>query len=263
MKIFCWNINSIRTRTGILEKLVLDHLPDIILLQETKCMDEAFPREFVFDLGYNSYTFGQKSYNGVAILSKTPVEDISTEFVAQNSDARYIEGRVPFAGEMITVASVYVPNGFEPKSDKFQYKMKFFKALEEKFENAIATQEKYIIGGDLNVAPEANDVYDAKYLDGKIGFHIAERAWFRRFQNLGMVDAYRVFNGDSCEFSWWDYRTRGFDTGKGMRIDHILTTPNMLNNVTSAGIYSEYRGLEKPSDHTPIFVELDGDALPS
>ena len=257
MKIFCWNINSIRIRTNILEKLVQEYNPDIILLQETKCMDESFPTEFVFDLGYNSYIFGQKSYNGVAILSKTPMEDISTSFAAQNSDARYIEGRVQFNNEMVTIASVYVPNGFEPRSEKFQYKMNFFEALQQKFQDAIESGEKYIIGGDFNVAPEQNDVYDSKYLDGKIGFHIDERAWFRKFESVGMVDTYRILNGDSCEFSWWDYRTKGFDTGKGMRIDHILVTPNMLNSVNKSGICADFRGLEKPSDHAPIFIELE------
>lgn len=257
MKIFCWNVNSIRIRTHILEKLVAEFAPDVILLQETKCVDESFPTEFVFDLGYNSYVFGQKSYNGVAILSKTPMEDISTTFIAQNSDARYIEGRIAFKEQMVTIASVYVPNGYEPKSDKFQFKMNFFEALAKKFENAIKDGEQYIIGGDFNVAPEAIDVYDAKYLDGKIGFHIDERTWFRKFENIGMADTYRILNPNVCEFSWWDYRTKGFDTGKGMRIDQILTTPTLLNNISNAGICTNYRGLEKPSDHTPIFVELE------
>lgn len=256
MKVFCWNINSIRIRTNILEKLVKEHNPDIILLQETKCMDENFPAEFVFDLGYNSYILGQKSYNGVAILSKIPMEDISTNFPVQNSDARYIEGKIQLNGEMITIASVYVPNGSEPKSEKFQYKMNFFDALQKKFQDALAQGEKYIIGGDFNVAPEQNDVYDPKYLDGKIGFHIDERTWFRKFENIGMADTYRILNGDACEFSWWDYRTKGFDTGKGMRIDHVLVTPNMLNSVDNAGICTEFRGLEKPSDHAPIYIEL-------
>ena len=258
MKIFCWNVNSIKARIHLVEKFLREQSPDVLLLQETKCVNENFPQEFLFDLGYNCNFHGQKSYNGVAILSKARIEDIETEMLPGDVQARYIEGKVQFGNDMYTIASVYVPNGSDPKSDKFQYKMEYFEAVNKRLKRALEEDEKYIMGGDFNVAPEPVDVYDAKYLDGKIGFHPQEREHFRKYIAEGIVDTYRLCNRDVQEFSWWDYRTKGFDTGKGMRIDHILVTPNLAGSVKHAGIEPSYRGMEKPSDHTPIYVELLG-----
>ena len=256
MKVFCWNVNSIKARLQIVIKFLQDEAPDVVFLQETKCIDLNFPQELLFDMGYNCYFHGQKSYNGVAILSKLPVEDVTTEIMPGDTQARYIEGRICAGNEMYTIASIYVPNGSDPKSEKFEYKMQYFTAISKRLQAALASDEKFILGGDFNVAPEAIDVYDAKHLAGKIGFHPAERGHFRKFINQGFVDTYRMQNGCAQEFSWWDYRTKGFDTGKGMRIDHILVSPNLVNQIKEAGIKPVYRGMERPSDHTPIFIAL-------
>lgn len=258
MKIFCWNVNSIKARIHLVEKFLKEQSPDVLLLQETKCVNENFPQEFIFDLGYNCNFHGQKSYNGVAILSKSPLEDVVTEMLPGDPQARYIEGKVLQNDEMYTIASLYVPNGADPQSDKFQYKMEYFEAVGARLKQALDNDERYIVGGDFNVAPEPLDVYDDKYLDGKIGFHPKEREHFRKYIAEGVVDTYRLCNRDVKEFSWWDYRTKGFDTGKGMRIDHILVTPNLVGDVKHAGIEPSYRGMERPSDHTPIYVEMLG-----
>ncbi len=255
LKVVSWNVNSINVRLQHIAKLIAEECPDVLLLQELKCVEEKFPYRELEDMGYNCYAHCQKSYNGVAILSKTPVEDIKYGLYA-DEEARFIAGYVSFNGKMIKVISVYVPNGADPQHGKFSYKMEFFEQMRDNLATECNNGEKIILGGDLNVAPEPIDVYNPKGLDGKIGFHVGERRWFRRIEEVGYHDSYRLLNNREQEFSWWDYRTKGWENGRGMRIDHILISSHLLNNLVSAGICAQYRGLEKPSDHAPIYVVI-------
>lgn len=248
-----WNVNSVRLRLPQIELLVKKHSPDIILLQEIKCLNESFPKMELEDLGYNLAIHGQKTFNGVAILSKSPIEDV---VVNQGEQSRLIEGFTYLNNIGIRVISAYIPNGQEVGSDKFQYKMNFFEMLENKLEELLANDENLLIGGDFNIAPEPIDVYNHKSLYGSIGHHQDEMDWFKKYLNMGFSDSFRRCYPDKQEFSWWDYRAGSFQQNKGMRIDQILTCPRTTDLIEDSGVYSEFRSLPKASDHAPIFCKL-------
>lgn len=258
VSICSWNVNSVNSRIEHLENVLKNNSPDIVLLQELKCMEEKFPRERIEDCGYNVAMKGQKTYNGVAILSKTPLEDVITCLPGEedSEQARYIEAITTIKGKVLRVASVYVPNGQAVDSDKFTYKMGFFSNLHSHLKNMREADEIFCIGGDYNVAPENNDVYDPKKLEGSIGFHIDERTWFRKLEGLGYGDSFRLHNPQKQGFSWWDYRAGSWQNDKGMRIDSILISPEAADIMEDAWIDSTPRGWEKPSDHTTIYVKL-------
>lgn len=258
MKIISWNVNSIRARIELLFHLIHNSRPDVILLQESKATHETFPFLELEDLGYKSWLNGQKSYNGVAIISRHEVEDIVMgldDF--DNLEARYIEGVVNAGGIVCRVASVYVPNGKEVRSEKFLYKLDFFKSLHEHLRKKKRYEEAFFIGGDYNVAPDDVDVYDAKELDGTLGFHIEERRAIKRIMNDGFYDTFRMRNPRSVEYSWWDYRGNGVRDNKGMRIDLILASAPGMDLVSEASMLKQYRGMERPSDHIPVEILLD------
>ncbi|MDF3048077.1 MAG: exodeoxyribonuclease [Candidatus Midichloriaceae bacterium] len=257
IKIICWNLNSLKPRMQILEKVVAEHEPDAILMQEIKCTTENFPYMELESMGYNIAVLGQKTFNGVAIMSKSPIEDI-TRGIPDFADeqARYIECVTNLKGLTLRLASVYIPNGQEVGSDKFVYKMSFLRALREHLQNIKKFQEVCLVVGDYNVAPEDIDVHDPKKLEGKIGFHIDERMAFRSILNDGFYDAFRAKHPVMQEFSWWDYRGRSLSGNEGMRIDHVLASPEALDRVFDVEILKEYRNLEKPSDHAPILTVL-------
>jgi len=260
MKIVSWNVNSVRSRLEHVTSYLKEVSPDVLLLQELKCQTDAFPYEAIEDLGYNVKVHGQKTYNGVAILSKHPVDDVVTELPGDKDDdhARYIEAVVSAGDLVVRVASVYVPNGQSPDSDKFQYKLKFFDRLYEHLKELLTYEEVMVIGGDYNVAPSAIDVYDPKGLEGTTCFHPLERQKFRALIGLGLLDAYRAVNPETQEFSWWDYRGGAFSHGKGMRIDHLLLSPEAADLCLGADVDLEPRKLEKPSDHAPVWCEVGG-----
>lgn len=230
--------------------------PGIVLLQEIKCINDKFPHEEIGDLGYNIEVFGQKTYNGVAILSKSPMEDIVVGLCSAEEDnqARYIEATVAIDGICHKIISVYVPNGGEIDSDKFQYKLEFLRKLYERLKYLRNTEENIIIGGDFNVAPDEIDVYNPKQMSGRVCFHIDERKWFRKILNLGYIDSFRELNHDVQQFSWWDYRAGSWQHNKGMRIDHILVSPKIMDRINQAGVLMEPRGWERASDHTPVYI---------
>ncbi len=242
---------------SILESVIADCSPDVILLQEIKCTDDKFPYMELESLGYNISVHGQKSYNGVAIMSKSPMEDVVRGIPEFDDDhSRYIECVTTIRGLTMRVGSVYVPNGQDAKSEKFTYKLEFFKALRTHFQNMRKHEEVFLIGGDYNVAPEAIDVYDSKKLDGRIGFHIEERKALRSIISDGFYDSFRTKHPNSQEFSWWDYRRQGLAADEGMRIDHILTSPEATDRLFDSKILKQYRIVEKASDHTPVVCEL-------
>lgn len=231
--------------------------PSIVLLQETKCMTEKFPRLEIEERGYNILVHGQKTFNGVAILSKGPFEDSTTSIPGfEDEQARYIECLTTIDNKVIRVASVYVPNGQAVGSDKFEYKLRFLNALKTHLANLLKHEEIMAIGGDFNVAPDDIDVFDPKALDGEIGFNIEERKLIREIMNLGLHDSFRIKHPKQREFSWWDYRGSSLRTDSGMRIDQIYLSPEGTDLLQDAKIYKSERVKEKASDHAPIECTL-------
>ncbi len=272
IKIATFNVNSIKARLLSVATWLKHSNPDIILLQEIKCLEHDFPCEIFFDLGYNCAISGQKTYNGVAILSKFKIEDvvkalpqgkIKAPFLDQ---ARYIEAVIVVANQAIRVASVYVPNGGGEllagqnleDSDKFHYKLDFFDALNQHFSTLLSYDEIAVFGGDYNVAAENIDIYDPKNLSGTVCFHPLERQKFRSLLNLGLADTFRQFNPSSQNFSWWDYRGNSWQYNKGMRIDYLLASPKAMDKASGANIEDKgVRNQEKASDHCPVIFELE------
>ena len=254
MKIATWNVNSIKARLPNVLDWLREASPDVVLLQETKCVDEGFPELEIGDLGYNVAVHGQKTYNGVAILAKRPIEDVQRGLPGDESDveARYIEGLV---GD-VRVASVYVPNGQSVGSDRFAYKLAFFARLHDRIAALLGQEEAMVIGGDYNVAPAPEDVYDPERLDGTVCYHPDERAAWRRIVHLGVTDAFRALHGEPGRYSWWDYRSRGFETGHGYRIDHLLLSPQAVDRLDDADIDVNPRTQPKASDHTPVWCAV-------
>lgn len=252
-----WNVNSIRTRSDHLTTWLKDRQPDIVLLQELKCVDEAFPYDLVHDAGYNVEVFGQKTYNGVAILSKTPIEDVVRGLpTLKDEQSRYIQA---LCGDTL-VASVYVPNGQDVGSDKFGYKLTFYDALKQHTRDLLKTYDYIVIGGDYNVAPSRHDGHDPDvFMQNRILCSLQERHALNSFVNEGLVDGYRVLYPESIDrfknqFSWWDYRAGSYENNKGYRIDHLYCSPKQADRLNAAGIDHETRGYERPSDHAPVWI---------
>jgi exodeoxyribonuclease-3 len=254
-----FNVNSVKARlTNLLAWLDAAH-PDIVLLQELKCTDDMFPSMEIEERGYNIATHGQKTYNGVAILSKFPLEDVQRGLAGDASDeqARYIEAVVSLPNKTaMRVASVYVPNGQEVGSDKFAYKLAFYDRLIAHLRTLLPLQEAAILGGDFNCAPAPLDVFDAKALDGTVCYHPAEREKLRTLLYLGLYDAFRALHPTTQQFSWWDYRENRFARGQGLRIDHLLLSPTAQDMLSESWIDEAPRAEEKPSDHTPVCARL-------
>lgn len=258
MKLISWNINSINSRISHLKDYIREYNPDIILLQETKCTNENFPREELEDLGYQIILNGQKSYNGVAILSKYRIEEFITTFPENpdDSQARYIEAVINVNGNVIRVASVYVPNGGEVGSDKYHYKLEFLSKLKTHIKNILSWKEKFIIAGDFNVAASDIDVYDARQMKNATCFSSEEKKAFYRILNLGIMDSFRILYPETQGFTWWDYRAGSWQNDNGMRIDYILCSPQIIDDLENIEIHKEERGKTRPSDHVPLFAKF-------
>ncbi len=260
ISIATWNVNSIRSRlTHLLEWLDADNAPDILCLQELKTVDEGVPVMEIEARGYNIATHGQKTYNGVAILSKFPMEDVIRGLPGNEEDdqARYIEAVISAHGEAVRVASVYVPNGQAVGSDKFAYKMRFFDFLRQRLQWWQEQNELQAMTGDYNVAPTPLDVYAPDKLEGTVCFHPDERAKLRTLEHLGFYDAYRCKHPQKQEFSWWDYRGAGWKQNHGLRIDHLLLSPQLQDRLSEAEILTDMRGAEKASDHAPVVAHVE------
>ncbi|MEO0348397.1 MAG: exodeoxyribonuclease III [Pseudomonadota bacterium] len=255
-KIISWNLNSIKQRQNHLIKLIQKESPDIICLQEIKCETESVDVDIWQQYGYSVAAWGQKSFNGVAITAKAPLANISYSFTEdpKPDQARVISAETMVAGLPTTVISLYLPNGGEVGSDKFDYKLEFF----DKFTNYINSLRQQhinvIIAGDYNVAPDAIDVYAPEQLDGTTCYHPQERARLQRLFNSGLFDLWRLKHPGITEFSWWDYRGASLQQEKGLRIDHILSNAKLADQLTDAAILDSYRKLDKPSDHAPVMV---------
>jgi exodeoxyribonuclease-3 len=251
-----WNVNSVRPRLEALCEWLSTHKPDILLLQETKVVDEAFPAEPIEDLGYNLALHGQKTYNGVAMLSRTRLESVSRGLPGwEHDEARFIEASTTVHGVVVRVASVYVPNGQEVGSEKFTRKLAFLEALDRMGAEWLASGELCLLGGDFNVAPYPADVYDPRHLEGTVCYHPEERARLRAMLHRGWQDAWRIKHPEaSGDFTWWDYRSQGFERDHGLRIDHLLASPTLADRMQEVVIDTATRGRERPSDHAPVMA---------
>ncbi|MGE0755075.1 MAG: exodeoxyribonuclease III [Alphaproteobacteria bacterium] len=261
ISIATWNVNSVKSRLTHLTGWLKEDGPDIVLLQELKCIDDAFPAMEIEELGYNIAAHGQKTYNGVAILSKFPLDDIMRGLPDNDNDdqARYIEAVASVPGGAIRVASVYVPNGQTTDSDKYHYKLSFLDKLHAHCKTLLGYEEQLVIGGDYNIAPEDVDVHNPKHWEGSVLTHDTVRAAFRRMLNLGLYNAIRPVDGanpQGGQFSWWDYRGGAYQNDDGLLIDHLLLSPQAMDALEACGINRGLRELEKPSDHTPVVATL-------
>lgn len=255
MKISTWNVNSINARLPHLLGWLAAADPDVVCLQETKCVDESFPYEEIHQAGYLSAFYGQKSYNGVAILSKYPLEDVQKNFPDDDDEAqkRLIAATV----NGVRVVNTYIPNGTAPGTDKYTFKLDWIQRLRRYFDETCETSGHVLLCGDFNVAPDPLDVWNPPLWEGRILFSKPERAAIHHVKQWGFIDTFRKLNGELKEFSWWDYREGAFSRNRGLRIDHIWTSPPLAEKCTGVWIDKEPRKLERPSDHTPVVAEFD------
>ena len=258
MKIISWNVNSVRARiTNILE-YIKDTLPDILFLQEIKTQEESFPYEDFKNVGYESHVFGQKSYNGVAIISKVKIENLRKDFIKDDlNQARIISGEIRLKKKKINLINIYVPNGNPVNTDKYEYKKNWLKKFITVIKKELGKNSNILIAGDFNIIPEEIDVYDFKRYENDALGKLEIRKKFREILNLGFNDIYRLKNKNKQEYTFWDYFAGSWQKNYGMRIDHFVLSNNLLENVTSININKKPRSKTKPSDHTPIELEIN------
>jgi exodeoxyribonuclease-3 len=255
IKIATWNVNSLKARLPNVLTWLKEEAPDVVLMQEIKCMDNAFPCLELEDAGYNIVSHGQKTYNGVAILSKSPIEDVARGLPGGDGDeqARYVEGTV--FGK-VRVASIYLPNGNPLGTEKFSYKLAWMDRLKAHLAKTVLDDEIRVYGGDYNVIPTDDDVYSAKAFANDALLQPESRARFRSLLHMGFTDAFRVFNTLPHQYSFWDYQAGAWQKDHGLLIDFLLLSPKAADVLTASGIDKKPRGKEKASDHTPVWCCL-------
>lgn len=260
MKIATWNVNSIRTRQPIVIDWLQQNPVDVLCLQETKVQDSQFPQTPFTELGYHIYISGQKSYNGVAIFSKQPLKEVSCGFAPIVGDigTEFDEQKRVISGAIdnIWIVNLYVPNGSAVGSEKYEYKLSWFKILAKYLTTLQEQGTEICVCGDFNIALEDKDIYTAKGRSNHIMSSPAEREALQAILKLGFQDAFRKFTSEAGHFSWWDYRVAGFVRNRGWRIDHHYLTAKLYEQATKCWIDVEPRRLEKPSDHAPVIVEF-------
>ncbi|MGQ0674863.1 MAG: exodeoxyribonuclease III [Rhodospirillales bacterium] len=254
MKIATWNVNSVKARLQHLTHWLEAAKPDVVLLQELKCETDAFPRLEISAAGYDALAVGQKSYNGVAILAKGKIENPVLALAGDRGDtqARYLEATVG----ALRVASIYLPNGNPVDSDKFKYKLAFFERLERRAQELLAGEAPVLLGGDWNVCPTDEDVWDPRAMAGDALCRPRSRAAFRRILYQGWTDAIRALHPDGRHYTYWDYFQNRYERDHGLRIDHLLLSPRAADRLKQAGVDKSPRGWEKASDHTPVWCEI-------
>ena len=255
MRIITWNVNSIRPRLERALALLERHDPDVLCLQEIKVLDDDFPRDVFEAKGWHVETYGQRTYNGVALISKQPAADVVRGLPGEGPDdqRRLIAGT--FDG--VRVINIYVPNGQAPDSDKFVYKLDWLERLLAMLEADHSPDDPVVLLGDFNIAPDARDVHDPAAWEGKVHFHPKEHAILARFLQWGFVDVFRWHHRQGGLFSWWDYRGGGFPRDLGLRIDLILGTETMAERSDDCFIDRDERTGEKPSDHAPVVADFE------
>lgn len=258
MRIVSWNVNSVRARLANVTDFLIRTAPDIVGVQELKCLEEAFPYDAIEDSGYRAYVKGQKSYNGVAFLSKTPVEDVVSTLPGFEADeqARYIEGAVSYDSLYLKIINCYMPNGNPLGSEKYTYKLNWLRALQDRVKNALKDEEDFILCGDFNIIPEARDVKNPDNWRGDALFQQEVREIYREFLYLGLTDAVRALHPSEEIFTFWDYQGGARRKNDGIRIDHFLLSPRIADRLQSVRVLDGERDKEKASDHAPVMIEL-------
>jgi exodeoxyribonuclease III len=254
MKIATWNVNSIGVRKERLVRWLTDKQPDVLCLQELKCLEDAFPSAEIEALGYHAAVLGQRTYNGVAILAKTPLCDVKRGLEDDDSDpeARFLSAEI--AG--LRIVCCYVPNGQELSSPKYEYKQRWLDRLLAYLQRRHSPREPLLVCGDFNIAPEDRDCYDPEGLRDDVLCHVRVRERWRALIAWGLVDTFRQHVPDAGKYSWWDYRQLAFPKGRGLRIDHVLASQGLAERCHAASIDREERKGKQPSDHAPVTAEL-------
>ncbi len=255
LRIATWNVNSIKVRLGHLLDWLSETKPDVVLLQEIKTEDGKFPAREIEDAGYNVEVHGQKTYNGVAMLSKRPLEDVVRGLPGDDSDeqARYLEATV----SGVRIASLYLPNGNPVDTDKFTYKLSWMERLRDRARDLLRGEETFVLGGDYNILPADEDVYDPEAFAGDAQCRPESRGLYREILYLGLTEAWRALNPGTVAYSYWDFQRGAWQRNHGLRIDHLLLSPLAADRLVNAGIDRDMRGRERPSDHVPAWCELD------
>jgi exodeoxyribonuclease-3 len=258
MRIATWNINGVKARFDNLMHWLSEAKPDVACLQEIKCVEEAFPALEIGGLGYNLAVVGQKGFNGVALLSKRPLEDVQRGLPGDDSDeqARFVSALVPSDDGMVRVASCYMPNGNPAGSEKFAFKLAWMRRLEDWTRGALAEETPLAIAGDYNIIAEPIDAKDPEAWVGDALYQPESRAAWRRLSALGLTDAVRAVADGGDVYTFWDYQAGAWQKNNGIRIDHIMLSPEAADRLVEAGIDKHTRAWEKPSDHVPVWVEL-------
>ncbi len=258
MRIATWNVNSVNARLETVLRWFEEAAPDVACLQEIKCVDEKFPAEAFERLGYNIAVHGQKSYNGVAILSKTPLEDVRKGLPGDDADdhARYLEAVVS-GPTPVRVASIYLPNGNPIDTEKFPYKLNWMARLNAHARELLAYEEPLALVGDYNVIPEPRDAAHPEKWVGDALFQPQTREAFRALKWLGLTEAFMEVDGSPEAYTFWDYQAGAWQRNNGIRIDHALLSPQAADKLRACVIHRDVRGWEKPSDHVPVVIELD------
>lgn len=251
MKIATWNVNSLRVRLPHLLQWLADAQPDMVGLQELKCVDEVFPREAIEAAGYQCVSNGQKTYNGVAILARHPITEVSRDMPGfADEQKRVIAATV----NGVRIVNVYVVNGQEVGSEKYAYKLRWLAALKDYVTNELQAHPSLALMGDFNIAPAPEDTHDPGIWEGNILCSNAERAAFQGLIGLGLHDCYRRLHTVNTDFTWWDYRQAGFRRNLGLRIDHVLASTALAEKLSTCEVDRAPRTLEKPSDHAPVIA---------
>ncbi|MGD9195022.1 MAG: exodeoxyribonuclease III [Methyloceanibacter sp.] len=258
MRIATWNINGIKARLETVKTWLRSASPDIACFQEIKSIDEGFPSEVFEELGYNVAVHGQKGFNGVALLSKLPFDEVVRGLPGDPDDlqARYMEGVVSVPSGVVRVVNIYLPNGNPVDSEKYPYKLSWMERLKLRVEELMTYEEPFVVAGDYNVIPTPEDVYDPKAWLSDALFLPETRARFQSLLNLGLTDAFRACHDEPHQFTFWDYQAGAWQKNHGIRIDHLLLSPQAADMLVSCDIDAEPRGWEKPSDHVPVVMEL-------
>jgi exodeoxyribonuclease-3 len=258
MRITTWNVNSVKQRLAHLLDFLREAQPDILCLQELKCQDDAFPAAEIESIGYNLAVHGQKAFNGVAILSKYPLEDVRRGLPGDEADvqSRYVEAVVSRPDGAVRVASIYLPNGNPLGTEKFPYKLAWMERLRLHAKALLAYEEFLVLAGDYNVIPEERDARNPEDWRNDALFQPESRAKFRALQALGLTDALRASTDEPGHYTFWDYQAGAFQRNNGIRIDHLLLSPQAADRLTSVTIHKDMRAREKPSDHVPVSVDL-------
>jgi len=253
MRIATWNVNSLKVRLPHVTAWLATHQPDVLCLQETKTEDAKFPLEPIAQTGYQVVYSGQKTYNGVALLSRSAPADVVAGIPGFADEQKRVLGAT--YGD-VRVICLYIPNGESVESDKYQYKLRWLAALAEWLHSELQKYPKLALLGDYNIAPEDRDVWDPKEWEGKVLFSAPEHAAFNALTALGLKDSFRMFDQPERSFTWWDYRMNAFRRKLGLRIDHILLSEPLAQACTACAVDIEPRKLERPSDHAPVYADL-------